>query len=49
MYWKVRFLLYAQNEVVNSIVKDKIMKRIVSLILLLGSVRINIYNLNTYQ
>ena len=33
IYQRVRFLLHAQNEVMNSIAKDKIIKRIVSLIL----------------
>ena len=37
IYQRVRLLLCAQNEVVSSLVKDKIMKMIVSLIPLLGS------------
>ena len=40
MNLRVKFFLCAQNEVVNGIVKDKIMKRTVSLIPLLGSGRL---------
>ena len=43
IYLGVRFLLHTQNEVVNSIAKDKIMKRIVWLIPLLHSGRVYIY------